>query len=143
MQIHLINELTDQLVGVTPDFKTRWYLIEAEAYMQSGNLRDSLKKYQTLAQRNPRHGLIQLRYAQALSRSDEHFESGLIQWRRVLQGNPPKSDRWYEAKYNIASLYLREGNREEARKQIRYLEVTSGFGTWEQSFQELLRQASP
>ena len=143
MQIHLINELTDQLVGVMPDFKTRWYLIEAEAYMQSGNLSDSLKKYQTLAQRNPRHGLIQLRYAQALSRSDEHFESGLIQWRRILQGNPPKSDRWYEAKYNIASLYLREGNREEARKQIRYLEVTSGFGTWEQSFQELLRQASP
>ena len=32
MQIHLINELTDQLVGVIPDFKTRWYLIEAEAY---------------------------------------------------------------------------------------------------------------
>ncbi|MBK94736.1 MAG: hypothetical protein CMJ79_03340 [Planctomycetaceae bacterium] len=143
MQIHLFTALTDRLTGVTADFKRKWSLIEAQAYIQSGNLTEGFTKYQQLAAKNPRHGLIQLRYAQALSQSEDHFEAGLIQWRRVLQGNPPKSDRWYEAKFRIAELYLKNGKREAAEKQVRYLEVTSGFGTWESEFTELLKRITP
>ncbi|MAP74143.1 MAG: hypothetical protein CMJ55_07775, partial [Planctomycetaceae bacterium] len=140
IQIDLFEQMSPKLVGVKPDFRKEWELLEAEAYMQSGNLKGSIDHYKTLARKNPRHGLIQLRYAQALTQSDDHFEEGLVQWRRVLQGNPPKSDRWYQAKFNIASLYLRNGRSDEAEKQIRYLEVTSGFGTWERPFQTLLKQ---
>ena len=140
IQIDLFEQMSPKLVGVKPDFRKEWELLEAEAYMQSGNLKGSIDHYKTLARKNPRHGLIQLRYAQALTQSDDHFEEGLVQWRRVLQGNPPKSDRWYQAKFNIASLYLRNGRADEAEKQIRYLEVTSGFGTWERPFQTLLKQ---
>ena len=111
--------------------------------MQAGNLNESITHYEALAVKNPRHGLIQLRYAQALTQSDDHTEKWLVQWRRVLQGNPPKSDRWYQAKFNIASLYLRQGKVDEAKKQVRYLEVTSGFGIWEEQFQALLKRVNP
>ncbi|MEC9095631.1 MAG: hypothetical protein VX776_03300, partial [Planctomycetota bacterium] len=104
IQITLFKELSPKLVGVKPDFRVQWELLEAEAYMQAGNLNESITHYEALAVKNPRHGLIQLRYAQALTQSDDHTEKGLVQWRRVLQGNPPKSDRWYQAKLNIASL---------------------------------------
>ncbi|MBA61614.1 MAG: hypothetical protein CMJ76_04540 [Planctomycetaceae bacterium] len=143
IQIELFKQLSPKLVGVKPDFRSEWELLEAEAYMQSGNLSESIEHYQTLALKNPRHGLIQLRYAQALTKSDAHYEKGLVQWRRVLQGNPPKSDRWYEAKFNIASLYMRNGKQDEAKKQIRYLEVTSGFGIWEKQFRTLLKRGDP
>ena len=132
--------MSPKLVGVKPDFRTEWDLLKAQAYMQSGNLKESIDRYKALSLKNPRHGLIQLRYAEALTQSNNHFEEGLVQWRRVLQGNPPKSDRWYQAKFNIASLYLRNGQSDEAKKQIRYLKVTSGFGTWERRFQALLKQ---
>ena len=140
IQIDLFEKMSPKLVGVKPDFRTEWDLLKAQAYMQSGNLKESIDRYKALSLKNPRHGLIQLRYAEALTQSNNHFEEGLVQWRRVLQGNPPKSDRWYQAKFNIASLYLRNGQSDEAKKQIRYLEVTSGFGTWERRFQALLKQ---
>ncbi len=143
IQIELFNKLSPLLTGVKPEFRMQWGLLEAGAYMQSGNLSESITRYQALAEKYPRHGLVQLSFAQALTRSDDHLQQGLIQWRRVLQGNPPRSDRWYQAKYNIAELYIRNGQQEEARKQILYLKVTSGFGTWEPQFQKLLRRTEP
>ena len=141
VQIELFQQMSPKLVGVKPEFRTEWDLLEAEAYMQSGKLTQSIEHYKTLAFKNPRHGLIQLRYAQALTQSEDYFDEALVQWRRVLQGNPPKSDRWYRAKISIASLYLQNDRAEEAIKQIRYLEVTSGFGNWEDQFRALLKRA--
>jgi len=141
VQIELFQQMSPKLVGVKPEFRTEWDLLEAEAYMQSGNLTQSIEHYRTLAFKNHRHGLIQLRYAQALTQSEDYFDEALVQWRRVLQGNPPKSDRWYRAKISIASLYLQNDRAEEAIKQIRYLEVTSGFGNWEDQFRALLKRA--
>ena len=141
VQIELFQQMSPKLVGVKPEFRTEWDMLEAEAYMQSGKLTQSIEHYKTLAFKNPRHGLIQLRYAQALTQSEDKFEEALVQWRRVLQGNPPKSDRWYQAKISIASLYLQNNRIEDAVKQIRYLEVTSGFGNWENQFRALLKRA--
>jgi hypothetical protein len=51
------------------------------------------------------------------------LEKALDQWRNVEARTAPRSDRWFRAKYHVAELQYRLGNKEQAAKMIRLLAV--------------------
>ncbi len=52
------------------------------------------------------------------------MEKALAQWRIVAQGSRPQTERWFKAKYEVANLSYRLGDKQQAAQLIKYLQVT-------------------
>ena len=113
----------------------------------AGQTTAALQVFKQLAVDHPRSGNIQETYAKLLSRvaDPQHRQQALLQWRRVVQHSPPKSARWYRAKYQIAETYFLLGKRQEAAARIRYLQATSGLqdSGMQAEFEALLKRCQP
>jgi hypothetical protein len=98
--------------------------------VSTGKSDEAVILYTRLAQAHPQDGDIQEGYADLLAtRSDKaSLEKGLDQWRRVAAKSPPRTPRWWRAKYGIAEIQVKLGDKKDAAKLIRYLaEVPPGF----------------
>ena len=74
------------------------------------------------------------------------MERALAQWRVVAQGSRPQTERWFRAKYEVAHLNFRLGDKAQAAQLIKYLEVTPpGLDATplKRQFLELLQQCEP
>jgi len=144
LQLNLISELQGKLGEVNVEYRLQWDLLHADADIMLGNVKSGYALYARLANRNLKRGDIQQRYAEALllSNDEMRLREALVQWRRVLVGYRPRTDRWYAAKFALAETYIRLGEREEAHQRIQYLKATSGLGNaiWTKKFQELLNR---
>ena len=94
----------------------RW---QARALVRTGQLAEAHAILEQLAKQGPDDGAIQEEYALLLAAQGDRDALG--QWRRVLGKSRPATDRWYRAKYAIAELHYKMGDRERAAQMIRLL----------------------
>jgi tetratricopeptide (TPR) repeat protein len=130
---------------LTADQQLSLERVRAEALASIGRRQEALAAYQRLAASNPQNGAIQEGYARLLLDSADHgqLKQALDQWRLVASRTKPRTSRWYEAKYSVALVQFKLGDRESAATLLRYLlETPPGLkGTdWEATYSDLLRK---
>jgi tetratricopeptide (TPR) repeat protein len=98
-----------------------------------------------LAAKEPQSAAIQLQLCRALSKleGDQAVARALNSWRRLALKLKPKSENWFEAKYNVALLLHKAGESGEALKLLEYLKaIPPGWSqsSWKADFDRLLIQ---
>ncbi len=75
--------------------------------------------------RYPRDGAIQEGYARFLQVATDRpsLEAALAQCCQIEKQSPTGTDRWFRAKYEMASLHYRLGNKPQTAAIIRQLQV--------------------
>ena len=82
---------------------------------------------QGLVEANPRRLDLRIQLATAYSGTEGQSEAALRNWRIVAQGVKPRTENYFEAKYNIAKLMAASGDREEAKQLLEYLKIPPGW----------------
>jgi tetratricopeptide (TPR) repeat protein len=130
LQLQTVEQLGPQAAKLGGNTQARLERVRAECLVSTGKLDEAVILYTRLAQAHPQDGDIQEGYAALLSaRTDKaSLEKGLTQWRRVAAKSPPRTQRWWRAKYGVAETQFKLGDKSEAIKLIRYLaEVPPGL----------------
>lgn len=98
---------------------------KAEALLSFGKRAEAIAAYEQLAKQQPQSAEIQTGYATALASADDRDTLGkaLAQWRTVAQRTRPRTDTWWRAKYEVAHLNYRLGDKPQAAQLIKYLQA--------------------
>lgn len=126
LQLRAIELLRPQRAKLSAGHQVALAQIEAEALVAAGRREEALAAYEKLAKEQPQSAAVQEGYAELLSASQDRttMEKALAQWRIVAQGSRPQTERWFKAKYEVASLSYRLGDKQQAAQLIKYLQVT-------------------
>ena len=147
MQLTLVAQLQPHQGELSTADQLRFVQLRGRALADAGQQVAALQVLRQLAADHPRVGSIQETYAELLSVVDDpgSRQQALQQWRRVAQHSPPKSKRWYRAKYQVALTYFRLGQPEQTAARLRYLQATSGWkdSDMKPQFETLLKRADP
>ena len=140
--IELLRSRRDQL---TPIQQKKFDHVWAQALAGVGRFDEAREAYRRLSAAYPRDGAIQESIAQLLlARSDQaSLKAALLKWRELERRSPQGTDRWFRAKYTIARLHLRLGDKQQAEKIIRLLEILQpdlGGPKMKGQFLDLLRE---
>ena len=121
---------------------TAWRFQKAKLLRATGQYKRSLALLTPLAQQFRTDAGIQLEYARALSQSDDRSADALKTWRALARQLKPKTEDWYEAKFNVAQSLVHSGQDDEADKLLRYVQAVHGLeGTkWAKPMESLLRK---
>ncbi len=122
----LVNEsLAKQFDRLDDKQKVRWSMAKALALETAGDRQQAIAELEKLSQSQPREALVQLEFARMLSRSsqDSDWQKGLDRWRVIANRTKKNSASWYEAKFHVAELLLRSGNKQEARQLLEYIKA--------------------
>jgi hypothetical protein len=147
---NLVLEACDLLGPVMPQLAAADQVsaqrIRAESLAAADKFHEARQLYEQLAKQHPRDGQIQQGYGELLLASDDPAlrPAALRQWRIIAQGSRPRTERWWQAKYNVALLLYESGEREQAAQLIRYLqEVPPGLddSPLKQDFLDLLKRS--
>jgi hypothetical protein len=106
--------------------RERWQQHRAALLALSGNRAAALAAYASLAERAPLDGDLQVAYATLLAAGTEkgELQQALARWRNIAARSPPREERWYRAKYEVATVQDRLGDRTAARTLVQYLLAT-------------------
>jgi tetratricopeptide (TPR) repeat protein len=118
-------------------------LWEATAADVAGESARAVKMYRRLLKKTPADVAIRRKLAKSLGRSADAktLADSLNEWRIVASGSPKGEDSWLEARFQIAQIYLKLGNRKEAVTRVRYLLLTSPpEEPWKSRFEKLLEK---
>ena len=125
LQLRTIDLLQN---GRTPLAQTQRQSLEklrAKALADAGRSGAALQQYHALAKKYPRDGAIQEDYVELLMMQDDRssLAAALAKSRELESRSPPQSERWFRAKYTVALLHYRLGNKQQAAKIIRLLQL--------------------
>jgi hypothetical protein len=145
LQLQGLELVQAQVKQLSTEQRVALARIEAEALAASGQRAKAIAAYERLAKEHARSATIQEGYAEVLAASEnrEDLNKALAQWRVVASRTKPQTDRWFRAKYEVALLNFRLGDKSQAAQLIKYLQATSPdlAGTsYEKKFVELLRK---
>ena len=117
--------------------------VHAEALAASEHWPEALAVYERLAVENPDHAELQVGHAQLLLRHDDPQRLAMARdrWREISRRTPPKTDRWYEARYSLALAHYKLNDSQRAARIIRLVKtVPPGLVNtrWKSRFLELL-----
>lgn len=118
---------------------------EAAAAEIHGDTKKAVQLYQKILADSPRDAGTRRRLAELLGKSQQkpQLEEAIRQWRIIAAGYAKGHDQWYNAKWEVARLYLELGNSAEAVKRIRYLQLTARpKEPWKSKFDALLKSAT-
>ena len=123
--INTVLELPEIQQTDNAKLKANWRLKQAAVLIA---LRQYSKASQTLTeleQKYPRNAEIQMQLARALTGELEESspEIPLKKWRRIATRLKKNTPNWYEAKYQVARLLLKSGDREGAAKLLKYMKA--------------------
>ncbi len=118
--------------------------INARALADAGRTDEALEQYVSLSKKFPHDDQLQEAHAELLSSRQDRasLEAALSKWRELEKRLPSGSDRWFRAKYSVALLHYRLGNRKQAAKIVTLLKVLHpelGGPAMKRQFVELLR----
>lgn len=145
----VILEVTKALLELKLQIpETNWPVLErmhAEALASAGHRKEAIVILERLAREYPDDGGTQESLAKLWLAGDEPAEwaKALNQWRWVAARSPPRSERWFAAKYGVALAQFKLGQREAAAALLAYLlHLPPGMqGTaWEPAYRDLLAQ---
>ena len=116
--------------------------LHAQALADAGRADEALASYGQLSAAYPRDGAIQEAYAELLSArtDDDSLQTALARWRDLEKKSPPRSPRWFRAKYSVARLHYQMGNPRQAAKMIALLKLLHpelGGEMMKEKFEEL------
>jgi hypothetical protein len=103
-------------------------LWEATAADISGDTPRAYVIYNRILTKTPANVAVRQKYARSLAGSKQKSDlaEAMNQWRIVAAAGLPKGDdSWFEARYEVARLYLKLGNQAEATKRVKLLLITS------------------
>jgi tetratricopeptide (TPR) repeat protein len=130
LQLQAVEQLWPQRATLGANVQARLERVRAECLVSTGKLDEAIVLYTRLAQEHPQDGDVQEGYAALLTaRTDRaSLQKALEQWRRVAAKSPPRTPRWWRAKYGVAEAQYKLGDKTGAGKLIRYLaEVPPGL----------------
>ncbi|NUQ63976.1 MAG: hypothetical protein HUU20_15975 [Pirellulales bacterium] len=147
LQLAAIERLEGRREQFSPADRRTYEFARAQALAGAGRVEEAGQALDSLAQAYPRDGEIQEAHAALLLAGTDRasLERSLAKWRQVEEKAAPASERWFRAKYNVASLHYRLGNREQAARIIRLLQIVHpelGGPERKRQFLELLAQAT-
>jgi len=145
LQLRTIEMLQDRRAELTAPQQRDVQRIAAHALADAGRTEEALAAFRSLSAAYPRDGAIQEAYAGLLlTRKDRaSMETALAKWRELERKSPPRSPRWFLAKYWVARLHFELGNPQQAAKIIKLMQLLhpdSGGAEIKQKFDALLRQ---
>ncbi|HTN74946.1 MAG TPA: hypothetical protein VL096_06855 [Pirellulaceae bacterium] len=126
LQLSAIKLLDSHTQKLTPAQRIALARIEAAALADAGERAAALTAYAALVKAHPQHGALQEGYAELLAAGEDRgsLQQALGQWRVIALASKPQSERWWKAKYQVALLAFKLGDKAQAAQLIRYLEVT-------------------
>ena len=102
----------------------RWQVIALADAGTEESLADASRRMSDLIQRSPKDAQLRELHARLLTDSGKDTGTAAINaWRLVISGSPPQSQRWYDAKYELAKLHLEQGNSDRAAQMIELLQA--------------------
>ena len=122
---------------------TAWLSRKANALQAAGRDTEALSVLEELEKQHPRNAKIQLQIARLLTRAHQADspQKPLIHWRRLAAQLKPHTKNWYEAKYHVALLLEKSGQKADARKLLEYLQaIPPGWdnSAFKNKFEQLL-----
>lgn len=122
--------------------------LQARSLTAAGQFDAAREVFQQLAEAHPDDGELQEEYAAwLLERGDRpSVEAALQRWREVERRSRAGSDRWFRAKYALASAHQMLGNKDQAAKIITVTQVLHpelGGPVMKARFLKLLEQSRP
>ncbi len=125
LALRAIELVGPQRAQLTPSQRQAVERARAESLADAGRRQEASDEYGKLAARYPRDGAIQEGYARFLQVATDRpsLEAALAQWRQIEKQSPTGTDRWFRAKYEMASLHYRLGNKPQTAAIIRQLQV--------------------
>ena len=140
--VELLRRNTNQLQA---DQQRRLARLEAQALADAGHTREALLAYRRLAEAYPRDGELQEAYAELLVEQTDRvsLQTALGKWRELEKHSPERSARWFRAKYNVALIQFRLGEKAKAAKIITLLKLLQpdlGGPEMRAKFESLLRR---
>ena len=120
LQLRTIEMLGGDAAGLSDQQRRKLTLLRAQALAEAGRREAALSAYQTLARQHPRNAAIQEAYAALLASRDDRdsLHAALQRWRQLQRHLPEGSPRWFRAKYAVAELHCRMGDKQQARKML-------------------------
>ena len=125
----------------------RWQLRIANLQLAAGQDNDAIATLEALVKKFPRQADKRIKLATAITKvyGETEPDKAINQWRRIAAKLRPKSENWFQAKFNIAKLLHSSGKSTEALKLLKYIQATPPG--WEKSklkpeFELLLRKVS-
>lgn len=147
LELRLHDALDKSLdpAALDPTVRSRREAARAAALTAAGRRAEAVALSRRIAQTRPQDGAAQENLATLLGDSDEaaQWREALDLWRRIAAKSPPRSPRWYRAKYGVARSLFQTGDRAGAAQLIRFLQTTPpglADSPLEPQFQELLRR---
>jgi len=123
----------------------RWQLRTADLQLAAGQDSAAIATLETLVKQFPRQADMRIKLATATTKvyGETAPDKALDQWRRIAAKLRPKSENWFLAKLNIATLLHSSGKPAEALKLLKYIQATKPG--WDKSklklkFDSLLRK---
>jgi tetratricopeptide (TPR) repeat protein len=115
---------------------------EATAADVAGDEATAIKIYEQLLDKTPRDVAVRQKLARLFTRSKDRNrnEEAMNQWREVARGFPSGHDDWFEARLEVARLYILLDQKAEGVKRVRYLLFTAKpKEPWKSRFEALLK----
>ena len=125
LELRTLELLRPRRAELTQAGQRRLDRLGAQALADAGRIDEALDAYGWLAKTYSGDGEIQEAHARLLlARTDRaSLEAAQTKWREVEKTSRPGSDRWFRAKYAVALLHDQLGNRQQAEKMIRLLQI--------------------
>jgi tetratricopeptide (TPR) repeat protein len=149
LQLDVVGLLEPHAARLKSEQQRTLFRTKAEALAASGRRNKALALYEKLAPASPQDGDLQEAYAELLLAEAEadgarrpQVDKALAAWRAIEAHSRPRSARWLRAKYAVASLHLKLGDAEQARKIVSLTRVLSpdlGGEEMKEKFEELLK----
>ncbi len=116
-----------------------------EAYVAAGQRREALAAYKRLAETYPNDARIHTAYAELLLDGPDaaSWQAALTKWREVETKSRPGTPNWFLAKYSQALAHERLGNKQQAARIVKVMQVLHpdlGGAELKARFLELLRR---
>ena len=125
LQAMVITQIAPLQAQLSPEEQLKLKRTQVHVWNLQGKRAAAVDAMSQLAATNSKNLSIQIEFAELLSNgtTQEDVTQALFQWRYISKRTPPKSDAWYQAKYEIARSHYRLGKNQEASDVILYLQT--------------------
>lgn len=140
----LTREVTGLLQPYADQLTAEDQLVWQRAIADDLDPEEAVQRYRDFAKAFPSNTAVQRRFAELLAGipTQESREMSLIQWRKIVKQNKPRSTTWFRAKLGVARAHFELGQRKQAKELIEYLQTLypqMGGPALREQFDQLLK----
>jgi hypothetical protein len=103
--------------------RVAWLYRKADAMIDARQTEQALGILEGLEKQLPNDAGVKLRIARLVTKLETDVSEPLKKWRQLAAQLKPNSESWFEAKYNVAQLLEKSGEKAEAKKMLEYMKA--------------------